>query len=545
MARTSVRLVGIGLVVGLGLTACGSDGGPKKSELTKSEVVSTTPEGTEAVDSIVWGLPTGEPTSIDPMLSGAASEMTVSPNLCENLLRVEPDFSVQPALATSADWADDTTFVIDLRDDVTFWDGSPLTADDVVYSLQRTADPKGPSFWSGAFRYVTSIEKTGDLQVTLTFSQPDAQFKYGLAGPYGGVVQKAFATKAGPAFGTAQGGVMCTGPYEFVRWNTGESIEVEANPDYWDGAPKVGEITFKFVGDAATLTSALRAGEIDGAYDLPVSTAVALEKADSGTVYRGYSTQSLSFGPTSTEGFGADPRVREALNLAIDKKGLISTVLRGLGSIQKTFTAPLAWSGDSEASTYQEGYDALPANDSPDLDRAKELVQEAGADGAKLVMAIPAGGATESQAATVVQAAAKEIGIDLQLKTMQPTEFSELFYNPEKRAGVDFVCTIGFQEVPGALYYAPEFATPTGLYNWSQYDNPEVTGLLDEARATTDPAVTAEKFVEAQAIFAPDNLQVTLAGMNVLLYLGDGLSGSPASIAYIASPWAASLGGTK
>ncbi|MGB0099807.1 MAG: ABC transporter substrate-binding protein [Nocardioides sp.] len=546
MAHTSVRLAAMALAGALGLTACsGGSDGPGTSELTTSDVVDTTPAGTEPVDSIVWGLPTGEPTSIDPIVSGATSEMTVSPNLCENLLRVEPDFSIQPAVASFADWVDDTTFVIDLRDDVTFWDGTALTAEDVVYSLERTADRKGPSFWSEGFRYVTSIEKTGPLQVTLEFSQPDAQFRNGLAGPAGGVVQAAFASKVGRAFGTAQGGVMCTGPYEFVGWTTGDSIEVKANPDYWDGPPNVGAITFQFISDAATLTTALRAGEIDGAYDLPVSTAVALEKADSGTVYRGNSTQSLSFGPTSSKGFGADPKVREALNLAIDKEGLIATVLRGLGTIQRTFTAPLAWSGDAEAEIYQEGYDALPANAEPDLDRAKELVAEAGADGATLVMAIPAGGATESQAATVVQAAAKEIGIDLQLKTMQPTEFSELFYIPEKRAGVDFVCTIGFQEVPGSLYYAPEFATPTGLYNWSGYDRPEVTKLLDEARASADQAVTAEKFVEAQAIFAPDNLQVTLAGMNTLLYLGDGLSGSPASIAYISSPWAAELGGTE
>ena len=545
MMRTSIRMVGIALVAGLALTACGSDGGQKQSGLTKSEVVNTTPEGTTPVDSIVWGLPAGEPTSLDPMLAGASSEMTVSDNLCESLLRSEPDFAVSPAIAARADWSDDTTFVIDLRDDVTFWDGKPLTADDVVYSLQRTGNPKGPSYYSGAFRNVSSIEKTGSFQVTVTFSQPDSQFRSSLAGPAGAVVERAFADKAGQSFGTSQGGLMCSGPYQLESWKTGDSIGVKAYDGYWGGAPKVAEITFRFLGDAATLTTALRSGDIDGAYDLPVSTAVALERSASGTVYRGNSTQSLSFGPTSDHGFGADLRVREALNLAIDKQGLISSVLRGLGTIQKTFTAPLAWSGDTAAATYQEGYDALPANDTPDLEKAKQLVADAGADGAKLVMAIPSGGATEAQAATVVQAAAKEIGIDLQLKTLQPTEFSELFYDPAKRADVDFVCTIGYQEVPGSLYYAPEFATPTGLYNWSHYDKPEVTKLLDEARASTDPEVTAQKFVQAQAIFAPDNLQVTLAGMNVLLYLRDGLSGAPASIAYYSSPWAADLGGTE
>lgn len=545
MAQTSIRLVALTLAAGLGLTACGGSSSPAESELTQSEVVETTPAGTAAVDSIVWGLPTGEPTSLDPMVSGASSEMTVGANLCESLLSVAPDFSVQPGLAASAEWSDDTTFVIDLRDDVTFWDGSALTADDVVYSLQRTGDPKGPSFYSGAFRFVTGIEKTGPLQVTLSFSQPDAQFRNALSGPVGGVVQQAFATKAGQSFGTAAGGVMCTGPYQLDEWKTGDSITVSAYDGYWDGEAKVGAITFRFVSDAATLTTALRSGEIDGAYDIPVSTAVALQKGGSGTVYRGASTQSLSFGPTSSEGPAADPRVREALDLAIDKEGLVSSVLRGLGTPQKTFVAPLAWEGSDQAATYQAGYDALPDDAEPDLERAKQLVEEAGVGDTTLVMAIPSGGSTESQAATVVQAAAKEIGIDLQLKTFQPTEFSEFFYNPEKRAGVDLICTIGYQEVPGALYYAPEFATPTGLYNWSQYDDPEVAELLQAARATTDPAVTAEKFVAAQQLYDADNLQVTLAGMNTLLYLGDGLSGAPASIAYYSSPWAFSLGGTE
>lgn len=545
MRRTSSRLVAVAAATALGLTACsGSDEGPEKSELTESEVVESTEPGTEPVDSLVWGLPTGEPTSVDPIVAGANSEMTMVGNLCESLLNLNPDFSVSAGVATSAEWADDTTFVIDLRDDVTFWDGSALTADDVVYSLERTANPEGPSYYGGAFRYVTSIKKTGPLQVTVTFGQPDAQFRNALAGPAGNVVQAAFATEAAEAFGTADGGLMCTGPFELVEWTTGDSIEVKAYPGYWDGEPLVKQITFRFVADAATLTTALRSGEIDGAYNLPVSTAVALGKSDSGTVYRGPSTESLSFGPTSAEGPAADPRVREALNLAIDKKALISSVLRGLGTIQKTFTAPLAWSGDPAVDIYQAGYDALPANDSPDLERAKQLVEEAGVGDTTLVMAIPAGGSTESQAATAVQAAAKEIGIDLELKTLQPTEFSELFYNPEKRADVDFVCTIGYQEVPGSLYYAPEFATPTGLYNWSMYDVPEVTALLEEARASTDPAVTAEKFVQAQEIFAPDNLQITLAGVNTLLYLRDGLSGAPASIAYISSPWALHLGGT-
>ena len=541
MRITPIRLVAVAITGGLALSACGGEGQvPQQSTLTKDEVVTSTPEGTEPVDSIAWGLPTGEPTSLDPITATGS----VTPNMCESLLSVQPDFSLESGVAESAEYVDETTFVIELRDDVTFWNGDPLGADDVVFSLRRTADPASGSFWAGMYRRVKTIEKTGENQVTIRLLEPDAQLRNALAGPGGAIVHQDTVEEAGREFGTPGGTLMCTGPYELVEWKTGDSIEVTAYPDYWRGEPKVKDITFRFLGDTATLTTALRSGEIDGAYDLPISTAVALQKSDSGTVYRGASTQSLSFGPTTTEGPAADPRVREALDLAIDKQGLIDSVLRGLGTMQKTFVAPLAWTGDPAADVYQAGYDALPPNDERDVERAKELIEEAGATGASLTMVVPAGASTENQAATVVQSAAKEIGLDLQLKTLQPTEFSELFYNPERRADFDFVCTVGFQEVPGALYYAPEFATPAGLYNWSQYDNPEVSALIQEAAATSDPVVSAEKYVEAQALFAPDNLQVTLAGLDSLLYMRDGLSGAPASIAFAASPWAFSLGGT-
>lgn len=544
VTRTSLRMTAFALAVGLVVSGCGGDPASKSSDLVDDELVVTTPAGTEPVDEVVWGLPTGEPTGFDPIYAGASSEMTTVANMCESLLVVEPDFSIGAGLATSVEFTDDTTLVIDLRENVSFWDGQPMTADDVVFSLNRAADPSTGSYYAGAFRLTESIEKTGPLQVTVHLSAPDAQLRNALAGPAGSVVQAKFTQQAGRAFGTAEGGVMCTGPYEFVTWNTGENIVMKANPDYWGGEPLVGQITLQFIADTATLTSALRSGEIDGAYDLPVSTAVALQGGDSGTVYRGPSTASLSFGPTTDKGPAANPRVREALDLAIDKQGLIDSVLRGLGTTQRTFTAPLAWSGDPAADIYQEGYDALPENDEQDLERAKQLIEEAGVGDTTLVMAIPAGASTETQAATVVQAAAKSIGVNLELRTLQPTEFSELFYIPEKRAGFDFVCTVGYQEVPGSLYYAPEFALKGGLYNWSGYDNPEVAELLDQARASTDPEVTAEKFVEAQALFAPDRLQVTLAGVNTLLYMRSGLSGAPASIAYYASPWALHLGGT-
>jgi peptide/nickel transport system substrate-binding protein len=539
--KTPMRVAALVMTVGLGLAACGSS----TPTANNAGLVTTTPAGTTQVASVVWGLPNGEPSSIDPIYAGDESSMTVVANMCENLMALQPDFSLQGGLATSATYTNNTTFVIDLRSGIKFWDGTPMTAADVVYSLKRTANPATGSYYSGAFTEVASITQSGPLQVTLKMKQPDAQLRDALAGPTGNVVEAAYAAKAGKAFGTPSGGLMCTGPYQFVSWKSGDSITMKANQNYWNGKPLVQQISFRFISDTSTLTTALKSGEIDGAYDLPFASVVALQNGDSGTVYHGPSTASLSFGPTSSTGYGADPRVRQALNLAIDKQGLIDSVLRGQGSIQKTFTAPLAWSGDPAHAAYQTGYDALPANDTVDLTQAKQLVQDAGASGKTLVMAIPAGGSTETQAATIVQAAGKTIGLNIQLKAMQPTQFGQLFYDPTKRVGIDFVCTVGYQEAPGALYYAPEFALPGGLYNWSNYSNPQVTKLLNAARTTLDPNVTAQNFVAAQAIFAPAQLQVTLAGIDSLLYLRKGLTGAVASVAYYSSPWALHLGGTS
>ncbi|WP_034271466.1 ABC transporter substrate-binding protein [Haloechinothrix halophila] len=535
LSKTSLMVLAVSLVA-----ACSA--APGTDQDAGVELVTTTEPGAEPVEEVVWGLPTGEPRTVDPFRAGVESESTVAANFCESTLRVNPDFSIGPGLATSAEFVDDTTFVITLRDDVTFWDGSPLTAKDALWSYRHTADPEAGGVYASAFRKVTSMAVTGPSQVTLTFTETDAQFRAALAGPAGVIVQRDFAEDAGRDFGNPATGVMCTGPFQFEKWRPGESITATAYPGYWDGSPKVKRLVYRFVADHTTLTSALRAGEIDGAYNVPVTSAASLRGSDGGRMLFGPSTASLSFGPTTDEGPAADPRLRTALDLAINKDALIDGVLRGYGERLKTFTPPLAWSGLPHADIYRAGYEALPSHEQ-DMARARELVDEAGAGSVPLTMAIAAGSTMTTQAATVVQDAAKDIGVTIELEQLQATEFSELFYDEPRRTRFDFVLTTGYIEVPGALYYAPEFVRPDGLFNWSGYDNPEAVALLEKAASTTDAAATARRFVAAQEVFAPDRLQVTLASLYNTAYLSDSLSGIPVSSAYLSSPWAAKLGG--
>lgn len=536
--RAGIALSGVAL---LALTACaprdGGQGGG--TPIVESALVDSLPAATKTVDSVTWAVVEGEPQTLDP--KGSANVIT--PNLCESLLRLQPDFSVTAGVASKADWVNPVTFVIELRDGVTFWDGSPVTPADVMYSLKRNMDPS--SQWYAAFVLVSGMEQTGEREVTVHFTMPDTTFRDALTGGGGAVMSAAFGEKAGPALGTPGGGLLCTGPFVLGNWTPGTDIETTANEHYWGGAPLVHTLKYAFVTDGATLTTALTAGSIDGAYNVPPGARSALEGEGAGRLVLGHSTASYSFGPTTNQGAAANPKIRRALSMAIDRSQYIDTVLHGLGDTQKTFVPPFVWNNMEAKDIYQAGYDALP-DAVYDIEAARKLVADSGEDTSKpLVVAVPAGAPEFTQTAAIMQSAAQQIGLTITINEMQPADFGALFYVPEARQGIDFVATTGFLDTPGVLGYPQLFLMPAefgGVFNWSGYNDALVIADIKAARTATDPESAAKSFVHAQEIFAPDQLQVTLAGAYQLTYLSKHLTGAVTSVALYSSPWALMLG---
>lgn len=524
----------------LAATACAPRDTPDTSAHPEVELVTALPAATKPVDEVTWAVVEGEPQTLDP----ASSANVIIPNLCDSLLSVQPDFTLEAGIAEGAEWIDPVTFEITVRDGVSFWDGTPVTASDVAYSLERNRDPM--SQWYAAFALITGIEATDDDTVVVHFSAPDTTFRDALGGGGGAVMSQAFGDAAGQDLGTSGGGLMCAGPYRLDEWDPGTQITVTANPDYWNGAPLTERIRFVFVTDGATLTSALVAGEIDGAFNVPPGSRQTFEATDgAGRLVAGPSTASYSFGPASADSAAADPLVRQALSLAIDRRDYIDTVLQGLGHVQKTIVPPFVWGGMEAGDIYQAAYDALPEPE-VDLDRARDLIADSGVDTSEpLVLAVPAGAKEFSQTAAIVQSAAKDIGLTIEIDERQPADFGALFYSPELRDGIDFVATTGYLEVPGVLGYPQLFMLPAelgGIFNWSGYSNEQVTADLQAARTAVDPTSAAEAFADAQETFAPDQLQVTLAGAHHLTYLSNDLTGVTTSVAVYATPWALHLG---
>jgi peptide/nickel transport system substrate-binding protein len=523
----------------------GSSGGGARTAADTTRLVTDTPAATGSVDKVTWALPYGEPLSLDPQKAGDYSPNTVVNNLCDNLLRLQPDYSIKPGLASYRQ-PDPKTIVFTIQSSARFWDGRPVTPADVVYSLDRNLDPKVESPAAAAFQHVRSIKATGAHEVTVKFKQPDAAFLAQMSSLTSAVSERAFVEKAGKSYGTPAGGLMCSGPFKLDKWTSGEQIATSANPDYWDSSlqPRAKTFIYKFIPDSSTLTSALQSGEVDGTYEAPVGSLRALRSSSAGTLYVGPSTQSLSIGATTSTGPAADPNVRTALDLAIDKTALVRNVLRGAGAPLKTFTPPFTYNGSPARDVYQQGYDALADNSRADLDQARKLIAAANVGSRTLTLATISGVQLATQTATIVQATGKAIGLNIKIKQMQPTEFSALFYDPSKRAGVDFIIAMGYIDTPNVLNYAPLFTNkpPAGLFNWVGYSNAEVTRELDAAQADTDPQSSAQHFVAAQKLYAPARLQVSLANIYENLFMNKKIAGATASFSYINSPWAASVG---
>lgn len=379
--------------------------------------------GGNEVDSVVWA---GKNSvgSLDPALSydsGTTNYVTYAE--CEGLLAFDSETKLRPLLAESVNQVDDTTYVVALRDGLKFWSGKPVTPDDVVYSITRINDEKLASPLVGLTGTIASVAATGKREVTIKLKQPDPPFRLKLATPVGHVVEKAFAEQAGAEFGTAPDKVMCTGPFRPVQWDKGQKVVFARFGGYWDQAhlPKIKNLTIQEVTDSATMVSGLKSGAITGTFDLDGRNAQQLESDPDLVVVAGPGNQFNYISPVLPKGPFSDQRVRRALSWAIDRTGLAHAVSGKYGQPLKAPAPPglSFWAREK----LQQAYDALPTPLTPDIETAKKLIAEAGAQGLKAEVIVQ-----ESPTADIVgpaiQQAGATIGLDIVIKKLPTADWA-------------------------------------------------------------------------------------------------------------------------
>nr|WP_128376595.1 ABC transporter substrate-binding protein [Streptomyces cavernae] len=541
------KTVTVGLVTATMLTAAGCSGaatntpGGKTADAAELELTPTSPPAAGGVDRVNWLLE-DEPDSLDLDTQGGSAGRVVLTNVCERLFQLQPDMTSKPFLAEKAATPDDKTLVLTVRDGVTFHDGSELTADDVLWSLERHADPDMEQ--SDEFTNVTSMKKTGRNEITIRFKAPDALFTKALAGDAGIVWNKEQVERAGEDFGTAGQGDACSGPYELAGWKSGDSITIRAYDGYWGKKPLAGQVVFRWASDSA-LVNALKTGAADGAYASAPNTASALRGTKGLSQYYGPSTATLNLIPTERGGL-KKPEIRRALSLALDRTGIAKS---GYGGLVEPWASPVgagSWGYAKTEFTAAEKKleQTAPASpDAEDLAEAKKLVKEAGAPTEPIVI-----GTDATQGRTVIanatRAALQSIGLKASIKTVPPAQFEEFYSDPKARADVDAIV--------GDWYISK--ADPMGFYdnglsdssnNWVGFKDSTYDAKVRQALATLDDDERATLAIDVEQRFADAAVWIPIAQVPSVLVLSDKLTGPPASQAYLYYPWAADLGVKK
>ncbi|ROR46533.1 ABC transporter substrate-binding protein [Kitasatospora cineracea] len=534
-----------GLLAGTTLVACSGQGGQNTAgpKVEASKLVSKLPDPKGNVSTVKWNV-YGEPETLDPRNAVNYGSGQITRNMCEGLFKMDPEFKVSENLASAYQQVSPTELKLTIRAGVKFWDGKPLTAEDVAYSLKRSAAED--SVVNFGFIFVKGIQATGPMEVTLTFSQPDANFVDNLATLAGVVIEKDWAEKTGDKVGTSTGGLMCTGPYKFGSWQSGTGITIQRNDAYWnaDLKPRAAEIDFSFIADDTALAQALDAGEIDGSYELPPSTLAKLLKSKSGQVVFGPSTQSTALSVANPGTPLADAKLRDAFQRSLDREAIAKVIFNGAAEPNYTELTPETWP-TAERSLYQPDYDKWVKARSYDPEAAKKLVKESTYDGRPLVLAIMAGDETASRVAQLVQQQAKAIGVTVTIQTMQPLVYAQASYDATKRQGIDLLYSSSFNSRQEPLEPLGFDLIPEQAYNYTNFNVPEVTELLTGARSSFDAKERAAMIVKAQEIYEPLNGVISLVSNNAATFVNNRLTGAVTSFAYWSMPQMAYLGAAK
>jgi len=468
------------------------------SSAASNAALAQTPPGVLVVGQIA------EPKSLDPHAVTAVNDFRILMNVYDGLVRYKDGtLEVEPALAESWTISDGgTTYTFELRDGVTFHDGSPLTAEAVKFNFERMLDENHPYHDTGPFPLsfffsaVESVTAEGEGTVVFKLKEPYAPFLSNLAYPTGLIVSSEAVKEHGKDFGRHPSG---TGPFRFAEWESNAKVVVVRNEDYWDGAPPLEAVVFRPITDANTRVAEMLSGGIDLMVEVPPDS-VATFQSDAGyQVHEQAGPHVWFLILNAKEGPLADKKMRQAVNYAIDKKALVENVLQGTAEVAAGPTPPaFAWA-------HNDALDPYPH----DPEKAKALIKEAGHEGAELTFYVTEGGSgmlDPVPMGAAIQADLAKVGLNVEIETYEWNTFLGKV-NPGLEGKADMAEMAWMTNDPDTLPYLAlrsEAFPENGGFNSGYYSNPEVDKLLEEARRSTNQSERARLYKAMQEIVHED-----------------------------------------
>lgn len=366
---------------------------------------------------------TSDLTALDPAFAYDGPTMAVMLQVSEGVMALNTEGHVVPCLAKESKRVDETTYVYTMRDDVTFSDGSPMTMEDVIYSLERHRNPQVGSYLAWMYDNVDEIKQSGDWELTITLHEPDACWPYVLATAAGHVIKKDYCEEKGEDFGSPAGSVIATGPYVVDNWAVGSGVTLKYNEKYWDkslGEPDFKTVEYSIISEDTTRAAAIKSGQVD--FDIMIPGGLYGEVSASENAYTkikpSNNTLFLSFN-CAREPF-TDVNVRRAIACAIDKQALQDNVVKEAATMANMLpNGPSLFTFEKES---WEAYAAGAESYSYDMERAKEyLAQSEYPDGFEVTLLVDEQNMYNAIALTIQQSLA-ELGITVNIQRITQDE---------------------------------------------------------------------------------------------------------------------------
>lgn len=448
-----------------------------------------------------------DPQNLDPIDTFRLSWGSIASNVFEGLVFRGEDLQLQPGLATKWEFLDDETRIrFTLREGVNFHNGEPFNAEAVKYTFDRLLGEegsKGPQ--RGNYTSIREVVVVDEHTVDFLMNQADPVLITKLAGYGAMIVPPKYIQEVGEeAFDMKPVG---TGPFSVAEYMPTVGVKLEKFDGYWNGEAKVDKVNIRFISESATRMAELLSGGVDIALNIPTPSVETVQASDEVDLVAvdGPTVKILRF--KTDEGITADPRVRKAISMAVDREMIIQALLGGLAS-------PISSAQGAKSFGNDPSLEAYPY----DPEAAKALLKEAGvAPGTKIALDLPSNEEEFREIALVVASFLQAVGLEL---TIRPHE-RNVFFNEiiaEGKTGEMYYFgwggwTFDFDNTAYLIYH-------TGERNNPYIDDEKLNALLEEERSTYDREVREEAlqkvaaYAHEHALDLPMYNLATLYGVN-------------------------------
>jgi peptide/nickel transport system substrate-binding protein len=429
-------------------------------------------------------------TTLDPIMTIQNADIWVMNNMNGLLVRVNREATdVEPDLAERWEISDDgTVYTFHLREGLKFSDGSPLTAKDAKFSLERLRDQEG-SVMASMFSIVKSIETPDDRTVVITLNQPSAPFLASLAMFSAAVLPEKAVTAAGEEFGNNPVGA---GAFMLEEWRRGEVIRLKKNPNYWEaGRVKLDGVEWYFIPNDNTRVLKLQAGEVDAIVFIPFNRVNELSGNPDLQVHLDPSTREDHILINHAHKPLDDVRVRQALYHALDRQAIVDAVTFGHGKVANSFVPAGAMFYNPDNPDYPH-----------DPEKAKALLKEAGAEGLQLTFLLAAGDSVQDQIGVIVKDQLSKVGVDVQIEKQEEGQQWETTVAGEYDISVNYWTNDIIDPDQKATFSV--YGDDENRSYYTGYKNPEVSKLIEQGRVELDRTKREEIYRRIQEIAKRD-----------------------------------------